>query len=105
MDSAKDLSNTRLQNVFIKNEEIVSRKIAGETILVPISGQLADLQRIFSLNPLAEYTWQHLDGKRTLQEIVNSIVSTFEVQQEQAVADLQEFISELLKENLITGVL
>ncbi len=104
MESEHALDNHILQSVFRKNTEIVSREIAGETILVPISGQLADLQRIFTLNPLAEYIWQHLDGERNLQEIANSIVSTFDVQKEQVVADLQEFIPALLKENLITGV-
>lgn len=104
MESANNLESDILQNIFIKNKEIVFRKIAGETILVPISGQLADLQRIFSLNPLAEYIWHQLDGKRNLQEIINSIVSNYEVQQGQVVTDIREFISELLKENLITGV-
>ena len=104
MESEHALDNHILQSVFRKNTEIVSREIARETILVPISGQLADLQRIFTLNPLAEYIWQHLDGERNLQEIANSIVSTFDVQKEQVVADLQEFIPALLKENLITGV-
>lgn len=103
MESTDKLNSGIFQNVFIKNEEIVSRKIAGETILVPISGQLADLRRIFSLNPLAEYIWQKFDGKNNLQEIVNSILSTYEVQQEQVIEDIQEFVSELLKENLITG--
>ena len=99
MESDKKTNDTILQNVFIKKSELITRTIAGETFLVPISGQLADLQRIFSLNPLAEYIWQQLDGERNLQEIVNSIVSSFEVQQEQVIADVKEFISELLKEH------
>lgn len=93
-----------MQKVFRKKEEIVSRKIAGETILVPISGKLADMQRIFSLNPVAEYIWNQLNGKRDLQEISSSILSVFNVEKGQADADVQEFIDELLKEDLITGV-
>ena len=93
-----------MQKVFRKKEEIVSRKIAGETILVPISGKLADMQRIFSLNPVAEYIWNQLNGERDLQEISSSILSVFNVEKEQADVDVQEFIGELLKEDLITGV-
>ena len=88
--------------IFKKKKEIVSREIAGETILVPISGKLADMQRIFSLNPVAEYIWNQLNGKRNLQEISGNILSVFDVNKEQVYADVQEFIAELLKEDLIT---
>ena len=88
--------------IFKKKKEIVSREIAGETILVPISGKLADMQRIFSMNPVAEYIWSQLNGKRNLQEISDCIPSVFDVNKEQVYADVQEFIAELLKEDLIT---
>lgn len=88
--------------IFKKKKEIVSREIAGETILVPISGKLADMQRIFSLNPVAEYIWNQLNGKRNLQEISGNIPSVFDVNKEQVYADVHEFIAELLKEDLIT---
>jgi hypothetical protein len=87
---------------FKKTGEIVSRSIAGETILVPVSGKLADMQRIFALNPVAEFIWKRLDGEKNLSTIHNEIVEHFEVGKEQAETDMQEFISELLKEKLIT---
>lgn len=89
--------------IFKKKKEIVSRAIAGETILVPISGKLADMQRIFSLNPVAEYIWSQLNGERTLQEIRNGVLSAFDVHKKQADADIEEFIDALLKENLIAS--
>lgn len=90
------------EKLFKKKKEIVSRKIAGETILVPISGKLADMERIFSLNPVAEYIWHQLDGGKNLQEISESILSIFDAEKEQVDTDIQEFIAELLKEELIT---
>ncbi len=99
-----NLKNEIWGRIFKKKKEIVSREIAGETILVPISGKLADMQRIFSLNPVAEYIWNQLNGERNLQEISDSILSVFDMEKEQVDADVQEFIAELLKEDLITGV-
>ena len=87
---------------FKKAGEIVSRPIAGETILVPVSGRLADMQRIFALNPAAEFIWKRLDGEKDLSAIRNEILEHFEVGEEQAERDIKEFISELLKEKLIT---
>ena len=92
------------QKVFVKNEEVISRKIAGETILVPVRGKLADMRRIFTLNPVAEYIWRRIDGKNTLENIGNNIVAAFDVDSKSAEDDVEEFIAALLKEHLITEV-
>ena len=86
---------------FKKQEDIVSREIAGETILVPIRGKLADMQRIFVVSSVAEYIWQNLDGERSLDEICDDILARFNVKKEKAIADLQEFICELLEAGLV----
>ena len=91
------------QQVFSKNHDIVSRRIAGETILVPVRGKLADLQQIFALDPVADYIWQELDGTKNLAEICNGVLANFEVDQAQARADIEEFITELLNAGLVTG--
>ena len=92
-----------MREVYKKKDDIVYRKVAGETILVPISGRLADMQMIFALNPVGEFIWEELDGSRTLQQIREDIQSSFDVAREEANADLEAFIAELLKEGLIEG--
>lgn len=79
---------------------VVSRKIAGEMLLVPISGSLADLRLVFALNPLAEHIWEQLDGERMLGDIRDGIVACFEVEAPQAERDLLELVDELLGEGL-----
>jgi hypothetical protein len=86
--------------VFRKNSNIVTRKIAGELFLVPIRGNLADMQKIFALTPVAEHVWQQLNTKN-LHDICSDIIATFDVERDQAEADIQEFISELLDAQLI----
>jgi len=87
--------------VFQKNADIVSRKIAGELFLVPVKGKLADMQQLYTLNPVAEFIWQELNTQKGLQAIREGIVEEFNVTKEVADADLQEFISELLEAGLI----
>ncbi len=94
----------RWERTFTKNENIVRRDIADETILVPIRGNLADMQRIFSLDPVADHIWKQLDGKRTLGEIHTAILKNFNVEPDQAALDLNEFIGELQKANLINEI-
>lgn len=86
--------------VFVKADNIVSRRIAGELFLVPVSGDLANMQRIFSLTAVAEFIWEKFDGQMNLNEIRRHVLTRFDVSEKQAEADIKEFATELLKEGL-----
>lgn len=90
--------------VYEKSDDIIHRKIAEETILVPLRGELVDMQKIFSLNSVADYVWENLDGKRNLMEICNQVDHMFESEPEQIRRDVLEFISELVEAKLIAKV-
>lgn len=87
--------------VFLPDKDVVSRRIGGELFLVPVKGQLADMQNIFTLTPVAAYIWDGLDGKKKVNEIRDDIIASFDVGKEQADSDIQEFIAELLEAGLI----
>jgi hypothetical protein len=93
--------DTGLNSTFRKKEEIVTRRIAGETLLVPIYGDLANMERIFALDPVAEFIWEQLDGENSLKDIRDGVLDAFDVNEEQAETDIFEFIEELLKADLI----
>jgi len=97
-------ANPDMKNrIFRKTEHVVSREIAGETLLVPIRGKRADMQNGFAINPVARYIWDELDGTRTLDEIRDGILSRFDVAVGAADADLAEFIGKLLDARLIAA--
>ena len=92
------------EKVYKRDETVVARDIVGETILVPIRGKLADMQRIFTLNDVGAYIWSNLDGERSLGEICEDLRLDFDVRKEQAQRDMSDFIRELLEADLIVGV-
>jgi hypothetical protein len=92
------------KGVFRKRGDVVSRDIAGETILVPIRGKLADMQRIFSLTPVASYIWGRLDGEKSLEMILQDVMDNFDVGHTEAEKDLREFMEELFKAGLLESV-
>lgn len=87
--------------VFRKSEALVTREIAGETLLVPMRGKLARLQRIFALNPVGAHIWDQLDGTRDLAAIHRGLMEHFDVSPEQAEADLVEYVALLRDAELI----
>jgi hypothetical protein len=90
--------------IYKQDETVVARDIVGETILVPIRGKLADLQRIFALNEVGAYIWSKLDGESTLESICDDLQMEFDVSRELAERDMSEFIDELLEMDLIMGI-
>lgn len=88
-------------SAYAQKPKIVTRFIAGETLLVPISGNLADMQRIFTLNPVAAFIWEALDGKTGFDHLCQGIIARFEVSKEQAEKDLTEFLHALNDAGLV----
>ena len=90
--------------IYRKTESLVTREIAGETILVPVRGTLASLQQIFVMNPVAAFAWQRLDGETSLEEILEGVLDRFEVASEQARNDLEELFSALDQAELVARI-
>ena len=89
------------EKILIKKGDVIAREIAGETILVPVRGNLTDLQRIWSLNPTAGYIWKNLDGRKSLADIHKGMLDAFDVEEKEAALDMQELITGLLDAGLV----
>jgi hypothetical protein len=92
------VSSTR---VLKRLDRVVTREIAGETLLVPISNDITDMHHIFALNPVASHIWNALDGTTPVSRLVDSICDSFDVDRERAEQDLAEFLDELLESGLV----
>ena len=91
-------------DVFCAHQHVVTREIVGETLLVPISADLADLSSIFALNDTGAFVWQQLDGERTLAEVCAAMVEAFEVEAGEAWRDVADLIGELSERELVQRV-
>ena len=87
--------------VYRRSEELVTRKITGELFIVPVSGNLANMQRMFALTPVGEYIWELFDGHRALSDMRKAVLDTYDVEKSQAESDIREFVAELLNAGLI----
>ncbi len=89
------------KKIFYKNDSVVTRRLLDETILVPIKGDIATMQQIFSLNSVAVYIWEQLDGRTPLGRIGDKLVAEFDINRERAEDDLCEFVETLESRDLI----
>ncbi len=86
---------------YKQKENIVTRKVAGEVLLVPVKGKLADMQQLFSLNETAEVIWQCLKNEQTEDDLVRKVMDTFNVEESTAKADVRELLERMLKRELV----
>src|SRR5210317_1210696 len=96
------ITSDNLSHIYLREKDIISRNIAGETILVPIRGNLADMQFIFTLNPVGLFIWEQLDNEKTLADILESVLDHFDTSREQAETDMLDFISQVTEAGLAT---
>ena len=80
---------------YEKDSLIVTRKIGNELILVPIRQNVGDLQCIYTLNEVASRIWQLIDGVRTVEEIASVLTQEYEVQAQEAEADVVDFLTQM----------
>ena len=80
---------------------VILRTIADTSLLVPIQGDLADLRQIYALHGIGPCIWQHLDGTRTLDDVLEVVLGRYEVNADAARADIGELVGSLTNSKLI----
>jgi hypothetical protein len=93
-----------LEAVFARNDQVVSRKIVDELILVPMRKNVADMETLYTLNEVGARVYELIDGSTSLRKIVTTIVQEFEVTEREAESDAREFIEQLLQIDAIHEV-
>lgn len=72
----------------------VMRSIAGKEIILP-SGDELNLNAMITLNETGKFIWQQLETDTTEENIVNSILSLYDVSREHAAACVADFLNKL----------
>ena len=79
----------------------VLRQIAGEFLAVPISNNVGDNANIIILNPVSQIIWEKLQNGTTFDEILGAVTMEFDVSEEEASADIKEFLDGLEQADLL----
>lgn len=85
-----------LQQIPIPSQDFCVRQVGDEFVFLAESGD-----EYISLNPVGSFIWQQVDGVHSLRDILDILCDEYEVEQEQALADLQEFVTQLVDQGLI----
>jgi|ERR1035438_1390167 hypothetical protein len=86
---------------FRRSPDIVSREVAGETVVVPICRGVGDLDSIFTFNGMGSWLWSLLGEPRSEGELTELVMRRYAVEKEAARLDVRNFLLELRKAGLL----
>jgi hypothetical protein len=87
--------------IFARSRSVVSRRVAGETLIVPIRGKVGDLASIYSFNETGSLIWQALESPKSLAELIDAVEAEYSVEREQAECDATLFLNDMLSVGLV----
>jgi len=90
-----------LTKQFVKASDCVTRCITGETIIVPVSGGVGDLDSIYTVNEVGTRIWELIDGRIPVSRIIEAITNEYEITAEEAEKDIVDFLGSLEAAGLI----
>jgi hypothetical protein len=70
--------------------KLPGRSIAGETVVVD-----PRRRKVFLLNGVAGVVWSGVERQASVREILDDVVTRYEVEEHEARADLERFVGEL----------
>ena len=59
--------------------------------------------RYFELNDVGAVVWEHLDGVRSVDDIVDRVVEEYDVDRATASADVQDLLGQLIRAGLVVN--
>lgn len=84
------------------NGTFTIREVAGEILVIPVGSTALELNGMIILNPVSKVIWEQLEKGTTFGQILTAVTDIFEVDSSEAEADIEEFLDELRKQNLLT---
>lgn len=93
-----------ISRYFVADDNLVVRTIGSETILVPVTSGVGDLDSIYTLSDVASRVWSLLRTPVSQDRIISVICAEYDVTPEVVSRDVGEFLDTLISKNLVRAV-
>jgi hypothetical protein len=82
-------------------DNVLSRRIVDEIVIVPVVASVGALNAFFYLNETGASVWEKIDGRRSVAEIVAALEDEYEGEPGEIGLRVTEFIDELAAAGLV----
>jgi len=81
-----------------REEEVASKVIDGEAIIINLANGV-----YYSMDKAGALVWDLLQTGHSLEEVISAVSSRYDVEREQAEANVRDLVQELVQENLVVS--
>ena len=83
-------------------KEFVLREIAGDYIIIPIGSTALEFHGLITVNEVGVTLWKMLQEEVTMEDLVQGVLAEYDVEEEVAREDIQEFLDTLVSGGILT---
>jgi hypothetical protein len=92
-----------IQTLYTLKPKFVAREVGNELILVPLTGNVAQMSELFTLNETGRFIWENSNETTTSEQMENLLTESFTIDNETAKKDLENFLVQMEKMMLKKG--
>ncbi|MGQ1785766.1 MULTISPECIES: PqqD family protein [unclassified Saccharicrinis] len=87
--------------VYAKNDGFVEKAIGDEKVLVPLTDNVANMNKVYNLNEVASFIYDHIDGVKSIADLRSALIKNYEVAEEVALNDIKHFITDMVNNGVL----
>lgn len=84
------------------DRNFVLREIAGEYIIIPTGKTALEFNGLITVNEIGMELWKMLQNEVTFDDLLNGIMEEYDVDEEVAKEDIQDFLEKLKEGGILT---
>lgn len=84
-------------------KEFVMREIAGDYVIIPTGKTVLTFNGLITVNEVGAELWKMLQSEVTFDDLLHRILEIYDVDEETAREDIQEFLNTLAEGNILEG--
>lgn len=81
-------------------EDFILRNVAGNNVVVPIGQNSVDFNGMISLNDTGAFLFEQMLNEISREDLIKAVVEEYEIDEELAVKDVDNFIAKVEGEGL-----
>ena len=89
-------NDLKLSTVVVKNKELLETTVDDETILLSIAHS-----KYYGMDPVASRIWSLLQDPISIKEIIVTLLTEFDVSEDECEKDVFEFLENLVEEKML----
>lgn len=90
--------------MYRQSNSIITRKIAGDTLLIPVTQVGVDLQKVYLLNETAAAIWDLLQTPRSADDLIAALQQTYEAPEDTIRRGVEAVLDDLTSRAFVTTV-